>query len=82
MAADWFLKAEKSTRLLVDSGLAVDSVPRVLHLLLDDTTWAKGAKGLLHLIIQIRQWQEWQSQIQRKMVAVVVLEIVLMLWSQ
>ena len=37
-------------------------------LLLDDTTWAKGAEGLFHLRIQIRQWQELQSQIEQKCV--------------
>ena len=66
MGAGGFLEAEKSTSLLVDPAVAVNGVPRVLHLLLDDTTWAKGAIGLCHLRIQTRRWQEWQSQIQEK----------------
>ena len=45
MRAGRFLEAEKGTSLLVDPGLAVNRVPIVLHLLLDDATWAKGAKG-------------------------------------
>ena len=72
MGAGRFLEAEKGTRLLVDPALAVNRVPVVLHLLLDDATWAKGAKGGFHLIIQTHQWQEWQSQKIEKMVAVVV----------
>ena len=37
-------------------------------LLLDYTTWAERVEGLFHLRIQIRQWQELQSQIEQKCV--------------
>ena len=39
MGAGGLLEAEKGARLLVDPSLAAQVVSRVLHILLDDTTW-------------------------------------------
>ena len=39
MGASGLLEAEVGTSLLVDISQACNAVPRVLHLLLDDTTW-------------------------------------------
>ena len=43
MGAGWLLEAEKGTSLLVDPGLAVNGVPRVLHVPFYDATWRKRA---------------------------------------
>ena len=43
MGAGWLLEAEKGTSLLVDPCLAVNGVPRVLHVPFYDATWRKRA---------------------------------------
>ena len=47
MGACWPLEAEKGASLLVDPNLALKGVPGVLHVLLDDKTWAKEAEKAL-----------------------------------
>ena len=39
VGAGWLLEAEKGTSLLVDPGLAVNGVPRVLRVSFYDATW-------------------------------------------
>ena len=65
VGAGGLLEAEKGACLLVDPSLAAQVVSKVLHKLLDDTTWKRN-KGLYHLRIQTHQQQELQSQTQEK----------------
>ena len=46
MGAGRLLVAEESARLLVDPSLATQVVSRVLHVLLDDTTWEWSQRDL------------------------------------
>ena len=65
VGAGGLLEAEKGACLLVDPSLAAQVVSKVLHKLLNDTTWKRN-KGLYHLRIQTHQQQELQSQTQEK----------------
>ena len=44
MGAGRLLEAEKGASLLVDPLLALEGVSKVLHILLDDTTWEKSGQ--------------------------------------
>ena len=46
VSAGGFLEAEQGARLLVDSSLAAQVVPGVLHILLNDTAWERSRRGL------------------------------------